>query len=134
MSPDAVVERYFAELLNAGDFSRAAELLTPDFAFHGPSSPGGLDAAGFEAFVHDLRRAFPDKRFAEIERVAEGDRIASRFRMTGTHQQSYLGLPPTRRRIDIEGCDLLYLQDGRLREVRSYFDTTTMLRQLGFAR
>lgn len=130
----ALVRRYFSEVL-AGDEAAADELLAADVAFYGPSYWGevlqGRD--GFKGFVRYLRSAFPDIRFAIGEEVAEGDRVAGSFRFTATHRGEWQGLAPTGRRIDLPGCDLFRLRDGRIAEIRVFYDTLGLMQQLGAA-
>ncbi|MGD2116139.1 MAG: ester cyclase [Acidobacteriota bacterium] len=136
---DDVLDRYFDELLNRsprGDSARgpgeiAGEILSPSFVFVGPSRPAGVDRDGFLRFLDELWDGFPDKRFVELERITSGDTAVSRFRMLGTHDGSYLGIAATGRRTEVEGCDLFRLRDGRIAEVRAYFDLAALMRQLG---
>ncbi len=130
---DALVGRYFGELLNAGDFSRASEILAPGFVFYGPTAPAGLDTRGFEAFVDSLHQGFSDKFFVEIERLGLGDRMVSRFRMTGTHDGTFEGIAATGRGTDVEGCDVFYFAGGRIAVARAYFDLLGLLAQIGAA-
>jgi steroid delta-isomerase-like uncharacterized protein len=125
-----LVDRYLSELLNNGDFAGAAEILAPNFTFYGPSTRQGLDSAGFMRFIRETRAAFSNKRFTEIDRIVEGDRVALRFRMTGTQDGMFHGIPPTGAAIDVEGCDVLYILDDRIAEVRAYFDLMPVVQQL----
>jgi steroid delta-isomerase-like uncharacterized protein len=124
-----LVDRYLSELLNQGDFAKADEILTPDFIFCGPSTRDGLDCQGFMRFITETRAAFSNKQFTELERIAEGDRVALRFRMTGTNDGSFHGMPPMGATIDVEGCDLIYFVDGKISRVRAYFDLMTVIQR-----
>lgn len=132
MSPAShtLVERYF-DVLNSGDFTTAREIVAPDFMFYGPSAPQGRTLQGLAQFMGQLRAGFSDKHFEVIERIAEGDKVASRFRMTGTHDGIFHGIPPTGKFTEVDGCDLFYFRDGKIAKVRSYFDFMVLLRQLG---
>src|SRR4051812_16964920 len=79
-SDSILVSRYLEEILNRGDFSRADEILAPGFVFHGPTTPHGVDRAGLRSFVEEIRAAFSNKHFKELERISEGRRTALRFR------------------------------------------------------
>ncbi len=48
--------------------------------------------------------------------VAEGDLVAFRFTMTGTHLGPYQGIDPTGVRVKVPGLDLVRLRDGYLTE------------------
>jgi predicted ester cyclase len=69
---------------------------------------------GLAEFINELRAAFSDKHFEEIERIVTEACVVSRFRMTGTHDGSFHGFPPTGKPTEVEGCDLIYIQDGRI--------------------
>jgi steroid delta-isomerase-like uncharacterized protein len=125
-----LIDRYLSEILNTGDFSRADELLAPDLAFFGPSTRQGLDREGFEKFIKETRAAFSNKHFTELDRIVEGDRVALRFRMTGTQDGWFGGLPPTGATIDVEGCDVIRLQEDRIVEIRTYFDLMATVQRL----
>jgi len=124
-----LVDRYFDELLNRGDFSRADEILAPDFVFRGPSTLHGVDQSGFRTFLEETRMAFSNKHFVELDRISEGNRVALRFRMTGTQDGYFHGIPPLGAVIDVEGCDLIYMHNGRIREVRAFFDLAQIIRE-----
>jgi steroid delta-isomerase-like uncharacterized protein len=124
-----LIDRYLEEILNRADFSRADEILSPDFFFRGPSYPEGLDRAGLRRFLEETRAAFSDKHFTELERISEGARTALRFRMTGTQDGFFQGVPPVGAEIDVEGCDFIYIRESRIAEVRAYFDLTAIIKE-----
>lgn len=125
-----LVDRYLSELLNAGDFSTAHEILAPNFRFYGPSTRSGLDAGAFMRFIAETRAAFSNKRFIELDRIVDVDRVALRFRMIGTHDGVFHGIPPTGAMIDVEGCDVVYILGDRIAEVRAYFDLMPIVQNL----
>lgn len=124
-----LVDRYFDEILNRADFSRADEILAPHFVFRGPSTAHGVDRNGLRQFLEETRMAFSDKHFTELDRISEGNRVALRFRMTGRQDGYFHGIPPLGVAIDVEGCDLIYIQDGRVFQVRAFFDLTEIIRE-----
>jgi steroid delta-isomerase-like uncharacterized protein len=125
-----LVDRYFSELLNDGDFARAHEILAPGFLFYGPSTRDGLDSEGFMRFVAETRAAFSNKHFAELDRIVDGNRVALRFRMTGMQDGSFHGIPPMGGMINVEGFDLIYINQGKITEVHAYFDLMTVVQQI----
>jgi steroid delta-isomerase-like uncharacterized protein len=133
LSDHAIVERYFTEMLNAADFTIAADILTADFLFYGPLTPEGVDTDGLRDFTLMLRAAFPDKHFTVLESFKGKDAAAifCRFRMTGTHKGFFQGVPPTGKSIDVEGAELFTIQDGRIAQARAYFDLITIMTQIG---
>ncbi len=129
----ALIRRYFQEVLSKGDIKVVDEVLAPDVVVQTPSYMAeplrGREAV--KQWFSDLRRAFPDLQFTLGEEVAEGDRVASSFRLTGTHRQDYMGLPATGRKISLTGVDLFRISSGKIAEVRIYYDTLGLMQQLG---
>jgi steroid delta-isomerase-like uncharacterized protein len=126
----SLLDRYFSELLNKIDFEHADEILSPEFLFHGPSTSEGLNTEGFRKFLLETRSAFSNKRFMELDRIVQDGRAAIRFRMTGTHDGALHGLPPLGGTIDVEGCDLIYMERGRITKVHAYFDLMGIAQRL----
>ena len=129
INENTLLDRYFYELLNNGDFSRAHEILAPLFVFYGPTTTGGLDSRGFKRFIEELRAAFSNKQFVELDRIEAGNRAVIRFRMTGTQDGAYHGIPPIGISVDVEGCDMIRLEHGKITEVRAYFDVLAILQR-----
>ena len=129
--PEAIARRWFEEVWNQRRVETIYELFTADTAIHGlpGGSMQGPDA--FKAIFDVFSGAFPDIRITVVETVTEGDRVAVRCRVTGTHTGADLGIAPTNRRIDIEGAGILRVRDGRFAEGWNCFDFLTMYQQLG---
>ncbi len=62
---------------------------------------------------------------------AGGDQAAVGWRITGPHGGDFLGIPPTGRRVDYHASVILQMRDGKIARAWVYFDTGTLLRQLG---
>ena len=123
----AVVRRFVEGVLGRGDFALLNALAAPDCADH-------ADATGPAALVQLLvpwRAAFPDLALTVEELVAEGDCVAARWTLCGTHRGAFLGRPPTGRRVTVAGTERYRLAGGRIVERWATVDTDGLLRQLG---
>ncbi len=91
----AQFRRAHGEVLSPGDVSAVAEVIAPDFINH--EAPPGRDRGpeSMRGLTTMLRTAFFDLRFAIEELVAEGDIVAGRLTMSGTHEGPLMGMPPT---------------------------------------
>jgi steroid delta-isomerase-like uncharacterized protein len=127
----ATVYRFLGQVLNAGDFGAMAELVTPDYRFHGPVVPAPLDAAGHADFMRALRAAFPDWREEVVETVAEGDRVVTRVVGRGTHRGDFLGVPATGRSVVVEAVQIDRVAGGRIADRWLLADVAGLVRQLG---
>jgi len=94
-----LADRVWEEVWHQGDLERIDELFAPDFVRH---DPGGREIQGPEEnrqFIKGLRAAFPDLRFTVLDQIAEGDKVAVRYRFQGTHLGDFQGIPPTRKQV-----------------------------------
>jgi predicted ester cyclase len=90
----AVVERLFDEIINAGNLDAADELFAPDFVDHGPMGEmRGIDA--FKEVVAMWRSAIPDVHCSVENWFESGDMAAWNVRVTGTHTGEMMGIPAT---------------------------------------
>lgn len=68
--PRAIVERFYAEVINGGDFHALDELVADDFVEHGaaPAAPG---REGLKAFLGSLGAGLSDLRWETHDLIAE---------------------------------------------------------------
>ena len=88
---------------------------------------------GYRQWFGGMFRAMPDFKMEIVDLVAYGDKAAVRWHATGTFNGpgKFEGLDATGARVDMEGCDLLTIREGLIRENRAYMNATEMARQLG---
>jgi steroid delta-isomerase-like uncharacterized protein len=125
------IARRFQEEFNARNWEGCRSLLAPDCRSYQPGAPGPLTNDQFTGVGQLFASAFPDLTVTIHEQVAEGDRVVTRMRFTGTHQHDFQGIPATGKRIDMEGYILDQVIDDTIVEHRAMFDTMTMMQQLG---
>lgn len=127
-SPSELYARLLAEAFTGGDEGVVDQLVAPDFAFNGVVG-GRAEMLGA---VRRQRGAFPDLRYEIEELVAEGDRVAARYRLTGTDTGTgWEGRRPSGRPVSVRGSQFARARDGRLVEVWNVMDRLDFLQQLG---
>ena len=128
----ALVRREEEELFSGGNLDAADEIYAADYVGHDPSNPEdvrGLQAA--KQAAAEYRQAFPDLRVTVEDLIAEGDRVAARLRVRGTHLGELNGIAPTGRRVDCSGIVISRIEEGKIAEDWANFDDLGMMRQLG---
>jgi len=127
----AVVRRFIEEVQNNKDWAAFDELNAPDFV--NLSAPPGVpaDLEGGKMFLGAFVKAFPDSHVTIDEMIAEGDRVATKKTMTGTHTGEFNGIEPTGKRIEIQYADILRLRDGQIIEHWLSMDQLRFMQQLG---
>jgi steroid delta-isomerase-like uncharacterized protein len=108
----------FYEPGGTGEIHGLVELIVPDT---------------YRAWFANLFAAFPDFRFEILDVVAEGEKAAVRWRATGTFdgRVRFEGMDPTGGRVDLTGCDVLTIRDGKIHRNDAYMNGAQMAQQLG---
>ena len=127
----AQFRRAYEELLNGGNLEVAEDLVAPEFLNH--EAPPGRDRGpeSMRGLATMLRTAFPDLHFTIEELVAEGDTVAGRLTMSGTHRGPLMGMPPTGRSVRQDHMHFVRFQNGKAIEYWGVRDEMGMMQQLG---
>ena len=127
-----LVMRRFVEFINTASERLAAELISPDAVFHVPGRPEPVRGpAGYLEIIAMMRGGFPDIQWTLEEMVAEGDKVAARFMMRGTHQGAFFGIPPTGKKVAVQAVNFYRLADGQFIEERGQPDLLGLMQQIG---
>jgi steroid delta-isomerase-like uncharacterized protein len=122
----------FVEFINTASETLAAELISPDAIFHVPGSPEPMRGpAGYLSIIAMMRGGFPDIQWTLEEMVAEGDKVAARFIMRGTHQGAFFGIPPSGRKIAVQAMNIYRLSGDKFVEEHGQPDMLGLLQQIG---
>jgi predicted ester cyclase len=128
----AIVRRFLEGIFSHGNPDVVDELAAPDFVVHDPSSEvGEVDVQGVKGSISWSHSAFPGLRVKIEDQVAEGDKVATRWRVRGTHQGEMMGAAPTGNEVTFTGTQTDYISDGKIVESWSNWDTLGMLKQIG---
>jgi predicted ester cyclase len=116
----ALVRREQAELWNhTGNLDAAEELFVP----------GQAEVAKQEAA--DFRRGFPDVVSTIEDLIAEGDKVAARWRSRATHQGDYMGIAPTGKDVEFTGISFYRIEGDKIAESWTAEDQLGLMRQIG---
>ena len=125
MNTDAAVARKALEEVCArGDLELARECYAPEFVDHVNS----IELHGHEGIRRSTglyRALFEDLQIRVVDQVSEGDRVASRWVLTGSNRG---------RHAELSGITISRLDGGRIVEDWTALDSLELLRQLGLAR
>lgn len=76
-------------------------------------------------------RAFPDLRLESHTLIVQGDQVAFGWLVTGTHDGTFMRIPPTRRPVTIRGVSLMTVEDGLITRASRLWDMAAFLRNVG---
>ena len=106
------------------------DLYAEDAVEHGPTG----DEEGREAIREGLEAffdAFPDLTATVEDVVAEGDTVAMRVTLRGTHDGEFMGIEPTGASVEVPNAVFTRVEDGRIAERWVQPDMLGLMRQLG---
>ena len=126
------VVRQFFELLGQNDTERMEQLLvsSTQYSFH-PSGMSHMNWNEHKRLLATITRAFPDLHHDIKDMVAEGDKVAVRLNVTGTHKGEFQGIPPSGRKLSLDEMAFLTIIDGRITEGWITSDTMSFMQQIG---
>lgn len=126
-----LAERFYTEVVNQRNFDLIDQLIADDFVEHEvfPGMPTGKEAP--RAAMKMFTAAFPDFEMSADETIAEGDVVAVRGTVRGTHTGEFMGIAATGRAFEVGFMDFLCFRDGRAVEHWGLTDTAALMQQLG---
>lgn len=126
---EVLVQRWAGDAVAAGRTEVFDELLSEDVR----DRSGAVESRGrdsFKARARAVRSAFTDVTVTVDQLVAEGDSIAWRWTLTGTHTATFLDVAATGKKVVLRGVNFQRLRDGRVVEHWTLADIAGLARQL----
>lgn len=128
-----IMEAY--DFFNTRDVTKekALKYIDENYVDHSPD-PGqkpGID--GLVQSFENLKKAFPDYKITVKDIVVNTNEEKAGVLITiaGTNTGEMMGMPPTGKKVEFEGIDLLVFKNGKCTDRWGYFDVMKMMQQLG---
>ena len=122
----AIARRVY-EIVSTGDFGRTEEIVDQDAPDNEllPDDPPAKLIDTFKETFSEAREGFPDLSITVEDMMAEGDRMAARVIMRGTHRGEFQGIAPTGKRVEVRAIDMFRTSDGKIVEHWGHADDPT---------
>ena len=128
----ALVEKDL-EIWNEGNLTLVNEHIDSNYVEH--TADISEDIVGIDAFkegITNIRTNYPDFNVTIEELIVKDDRIVWCWIITGTNTGTTSDIPPTGKKMRVEGVGILRVANGKIVERLIYYNDATMLRQLGY--
>ena len=132
-SNHALARRWMQEIWNERRTETVYELMADDCLGHIEDETGHRDVRGpepFIAFRNAFLTAMPDLHITVEDVVSEGEKLAIRWFVRGTHSEHGLGMPPSRRSVGFRGISWLIVRNGKVVEGWDSWNQGGLLHQL----
>jgi len=122
----AIARRVY-EIVSTGDFERATEIVDQDAPDNEllPHDPPARLIDTFKETFAEAREGFPDLSITVEDVMADGDRVAARVTMRGTHRGAFQGIAPTGKRVEVRAIDMFRISGGKIVEHWGHADDPT---------
>ena len=117
---------------NERDYSKIPDVVSESFERVSPVAEEKVQGYdGLEEYIRGLEASFSDFEVTHHEQLV-GEQIAMTESMfTGTHDGEFNDIPPTHETVAVSNMNLIQIEDGEIREHRTYYDPQAFAEQLG---
>lgn len=125
-------DRVWEEAFENGEMDVVDEVVASDYVLHSAGDTEPVRGPEeFKEHVSQYRAAFPDFSVTIEDRIVADDAVVERFRIRGTHEGEFRGIPPTGNEVELTGIVIHYIDDGKAVEDYSEFNGLDLMQQLG---
>ena len=128
------IVRQYHQVWSDGKVANLEKYMSPDFVCH---FIDGLEWKGIEGAKKSIsshKISFPDWHEEIVDIIAEGDKVVTRYKSTGTHQGMFNGLDSTGNKVTIFETSIYRIANGKLVEQWGFPDALSLDRQLKAAK
>ena len=90
-----------------------------------------MNREGHAEFGRAFYAGFPDIFHTILDTFVSGNRVATRFRLRGTHSGNFMGIPPTGKPVEVDAFVFLTVNEGKVARLDATFDQMGLMRQIG---
>jgi len=122
----------FFDAMDKKDTERMDKLVSSiDYSLHFSGMPPRDWKATKRELLDPFHKAFPDLTRNIVDMVAEGDKVAVSFNITGTYTGEFQGIPATGKQVSFTAMDILTILDGKITEEWATADMMGLMQQIG---
>ncbi|MEN9928441.1 MAG: hypothetical protein RLZZ231_362 [Bacteroidota bacterium] len=115
--------------INEGKIEVLDTAYSPKIVLH--TSPEIKGVADAKAYYANFVTGFSNRQFIVKDMFGQGDKVTKYWQFKGKHTGTFMGIPATGKTVDIEGCTIARIVNGKIVEERDFMDNMSFLKQLG---
>lgn len=86
--------------------------------------------ANAKAYYDNFVTGFSERKFVIKQIFADGDQLVKYWQFTGKHTGPFFGIPATGKSVDVIGCTIVKMKDGKIAEEQDFMDNLEFMQQL----
>ena len=95
------------------------------------TSPATMGKANCIAYYANYISGFSNRQFTVKESIAQGNKVVKYWNFKGKHTGNFFGIPATNKEVDVIGCTIATIVNGKITEEQDFMDNLEFFRQLG---
>ncbi len=123
--------RWLDEIWNKVNLAAVDELCTTNFTFSYAAPGVSNDREGYKQTVIMLTSGVSDLKVTLEDMVAEGDKVAVRWKGSSKHTGEFMGIPPTGKQLSMTGISIIRIEGGNIVEEWGEMDMMGLMQQMG---
>lgn len=127
-----IVRRWVKEVFNEHKLDQVEELKVHNYIDWNPYPGQDMALGGFKAVLVSFFEAFPDFRYDVEEELAEGDMLVCIGTWSGTHTGSFMGIPPSGKRMAAKRIDIVRFSGEKMTERWGTGNELKTMQMMGF--
>jgi steroid delta-isomerase-like uncharacterized protein len=125
-----LVQRFADEVFTKKNLDYMNQVCSSDYVCH-DTIEGVLDLEANKQLISTMQSSFSNWKTELFECFGEGELVALRWKIDGTHEKDFLGVAATGKPCSFEGISLFRCEDGKIAEEWDQYDALGLLQQLG---
>jgi steroid delta-isomerase-like uncharacterized protein len=127
----AAMQAFADEVINKHNAAMVDSLCTADYVEHTSDPMQKTDREGLKKSMADLISGYPDVHVTTNFVVADSNTVVSHYTMTGTNTGAMMGMPPTNKKMNIDGVSIVKFKDGKRAEHWLFMEEMKLMEQMG---
>ncbi len=95
------------------------------------TTPATMGKASCIAYYANYIAGFSNRQFTVRESIAQGNKVVKYWQFKGKHTGNFFGIPATNKEVDVIGCTIATVVNGKITEEQDFMDNLEFFRQLG---
>lgn len=110
----SVVKRYIENMVSTGYIDELSTVIADDYVDEYSKNGRERGPAVAKDHIVAVRSTYPDLKVEVVRQYCDGDTVITTFKATATHAGKWLNIPPTNKKIEIEGVNIDRVVDGKI--------------------
>jgi steroid delta-isomerase-like uncharacterized protein len=128
---EQILDKYMA-IWNERDYSKIPDVVSESFVRVSPVAGEGVEGpGGLEEFIRGLEASFSDFQITTDNYLIDEHIVMTESTFTGTHDGEFNDIPPTNKEVEMSNMSKIRIEDGKVREHRTYYNPQEFSEQLG---